>query len=394
MTVAPQLSVGNTLQALDDTSYSIFQNVNAPNNIELVCGNIFLGIQGSFAVVIPLGEQLGLCRGGQIETGLIAATVTMVATRNWTVGGQIQVNCMLDDSPRAGPLDARLAWKPPAGFGPAWRRDVWGTFKTRLEDTGGSPFIDTPASNNATWGIRAVTGHREQLAQLFTVPAGPSWSVARAIMQMTRHGSPIGSMEVAIQGDTTDGYGHAQPDGIDLGVSAAVLNSTIALTPGSTFVTYAFTPDVVLAPGNYWAVVRPSVSYPVSLIDFIVWHQNRAFFNIGGSHRTLNGIRFDLGNYPGHADVSQDLVKTSGPSVLWDVPATSVGQTRSTPDLSSLVQEVILTSGHETASALCFTFVTVGETRTFGFRAHGHPSGSPPGFAAQFRRRDTRGEVT
>lgn len=397
MSTAPQLAVGTTLDIKDDVNYSAFQGINAFPATELVCGNIFLGLQGYFAVRVPLGEQLGLCRGGTIETGLTNAAVTMVATRNWTAGGSIEVNCMLDDSPRAGPLDPRLAWKPPSGFGPDWRRDTWGTFDTRLEDTGGSPFLDTPAFNNPNWGLRYTElgeDQREELAQKFTVTGGP-WSVARAILEMRRFGSPSGSVEVAIQADSTDAYGRSQPSGTDLGVSASVLCSTVTATPGNGPVTFAFSPDVVLADGDYWVVLRAvPTAYAFSATNFLVWLHNRNFLNVGSSHYTPNGVGFDRGNYPGHVDIQLDTqAKIVGTAVIWSPPATSIGQTRSTPNLSSLVQEVILNSGHETASALCFTFRTVGETRTFGFRAHGHPSGSPPGFACQFRRRDSRGGV-
>lgn len=393
MTVAPQLAVGTTLANTDDVSYSIFQNIIAPNAIELVCGNIFLGLQGSIAVVIPLGEQLGLCRGGQIETGLVSAALTMRATRNWAAGGQILVNACLDDSPRAGPLDPRLAWKPPGGFGPDWRHDFWGTFRTRLETTAGSPLLDTGTPTNVSWALRQTVGARERLAQLFTIPAGPSWSIARAILELQKTGAPGGSFEVAIQRDVTDAYGRGGPSGIDLGVSAAVLNSGIPAGPSN--ITYAFSPNVLLVPGSYWAIMRPSVPYAVDGVNFISWRQNRNFFNVESRHYSTGSTRFVLGNYPGHVDVGIDMsAKAAGSAIVWDVPATAIGQSRSTPDLSPLIQEVILSSGHETASAICIFLQTVSQTITFGFAANGHPTLAAPGFAAQFRRRDTRGEVT
>jgi len=403
MTTAPQLAVGTTTQGIDDTSYSIFQLLNGPNAAGLVCGNFFLGLQAACAVVIPLGELLGLARGANIETGLTNAAVTFVANGNWTAGGTILCNVMLDDSPRhasedglgeAGAFDPRLAWKSPNGFGPAWRRDQWGSFGTRLEDTGGTPYMDNAPSTGGTFGMRTIAGKREELAQTFTVPAGPSWSVARAILELRRHGNPIGSMECAIQASQSNGFGRIEPDGIDLAVSAAVLNSTIPLNPATGQITYAFAPDVVLPPGQYWAVLRPSVAYPISLVDFVVWLQRRAFLNVGGSHRTLSGDRFDLGNYPGHVDVLNDLgAKEVGTDIVWNPIARTAGQTVSTPDLSPLVEEVIRNSGHETTSALCFTFKTVGETRTYRFAAHDHATRNPPGFACQFRRRDVRMEV-
>lgn len=392
MSVAPQLAVGTTTQGIDDTNYSVFQNVNGPGGTQLVCGNIFLGLQGYCAMVIPLGELAGLARGGMIENSLISAALTLRADGTWSAGGNIDVHVMLDDSPRAGPLDPRLAWKPPGGFGPDWRHDFWGEFDTRLEDTGGTPFIDTPVFNTMIWGMRAVAGAREQLAQIFTVPAGPSWSVARALLELRRFGTPAGSTEVAIQANTVDPYGRDIPDGVDLGVSAAVANGTVPLTPGNAQITFAFAPDVVLAPGQYWVVFRPSgAPWAVDGVNFIVWGQNRAFFNVGGAHLASNASRLSQGNYPGHVDVSLDLGAKSVGSIAWAVPAAVPGQTLSTPDLTSLVQEVILNSGHETASALLFAFLTNGETRTFRFRAHNHPSGTPPGFACQYRRRDIRG---
>ena len=396
MSVAPQLAVGTTLVPIDDTSFSVFQNLNAPDATTLVCGNIFIGLQGYVAVRVPLGAFSGLARGGKIETGLVSAALSFVAAGSWTAGGTLLCNVMIDDSPRAGPIDRNLAWKPPGGLSGTWRRDLWGVFDQRLEDTGGAPFIDTGLGNSGTFGIRTVVGAREQLAATFTVPAGPSWSVARAILELRRHGAPIGSMEVAIQGSTSDGYGHVEPDGVDLAVSSSVLNSTIPLTPATGSITYAFAPNVVLAPGNYWTIIRPAVAYPISPVDFVVWMQRRIFFTPnGGSHFTPNGDRFSIASYPGQADVNVDtLAKQAGPDIVWNPIARSPGQTVSTPDLSPLVREVIMSSGHETVDALCFTIRSVGETRTYRFAAQGHPTLNPPGFAAQFTRRNTRGEVT
>lgn len=394
MSVAPQLAVGTTLQGIDDTTYSIFQLLNGPLATQLICGNFFLGLQSACVVAVPLGELLGLARGGTIENSLINAGVTMVANGTWSAGGTILVNVMLDDSPRAGPLDSRLAWKPPGGFGPAWRRDAWGVFDHRLEDTGGTPFVDTGPGTSGSFGIRAVVGQREELAQAFNVVGGP-WSIAREIVELRRFGNPIGSMEIAIQGSQSDGFGHIEPDGVDIAVSAPVLNSTIPLSPASGPIAFAFTPDVVLADGAYWAVIRSSVPYPVSVVDFVVWMQSRVFLGLGGSHRTLNGVRFDQGNFPGHIDVLNDVsAKEVGTDIVWNPIARVAGQTISTPDLTALVQEVILNSGHETASAICFTFKTVGETRTYRFASHDHPTFNPPGFAAQYRRRDHRAEAT
>lgn len=390
MTTAPQLAVGTTTQVIDDTSFSVFQQINAPQLTELVCGNIFLGLQGYVAVVVPLGESLGLTRGATIETSLTDASLSFRATRNWAAGGQLLVNCMVDDNPRGQQLDPRLAWKPPGGFGPSWRHDSWGTFRTRLEDTGGSPFLDVGTSANAAWPLRQTVGERERLASTFTVAGGP-WSVARAILELQRTGSPSGSMEVAIQGSQSNGFGSQEPDGVDLAVSATVTNATIPTTP--TLTTFAFSPDVVLSDGvQYWCVLRPSVAYPVNGTDYVSWRQNRAFFNVGGAHYAPNAVRLSRGLYPGHVDVSLDTAaKEVGTPITWNVPARSIGQTVSTPDLSPLVQEVCLTSGHETASALCFTVRASGQTITYGFAAHGHPTLDPPAFACQFRRRDVRG---
>lgn len=400
MSVAPQLAMGTTSQAIDDTSFSIFQSLLDPSATTLIAGNFFLGLQGYAAVAIPIGELQGLDRGANIETGLTNAAVTFTADGNWTAGGTISCNVMVDDSPRKGPLDSRLAWKPPGGFGPdIWRGDGWGVFDQRLEDTGGTPFID---SGPSTAGVilTLFTGFRERLAAMFTVPAGPSWSVARARLEMERIGNPIGSHEVAIQA-TTLGPGGFQfePSGVDLGVSAAVLNSTIPLTPGAT-ITYAFAPDVVLPPGDYWTVIRPVVPYLGNFgVDSVAWRQKRQFLGVGGMHyhRLIVGTgttRFNTGNYPGHVDVHfATLAKEAGTSIIWNPIARSAGQSISTPDLSPLVQEVIRTAGHETTSALCFTFRTVGETRTYRFAAHGHPTLAAPVFDCQFRRRDNRSVV-
>jgi len=399
VTTAPQLAVGFTSQAIDDTSFSVFQSVQAPLATTLIAGNFFLGLQGGAAVVIPIGELKGLDRGANIETALTNCAVTFTAAGSWTAGGAISCNVMIDDSPRAGPLDSRLAWKPPGGFGPnVWRRDGWGVFDQRLEDTGGTPFVDNGLGDYSGFGMNALAGLRERTAGAFTVPVGPSWSVARAILQMRRFGNPVGSMVAAIQAEgLMPGGAGLQPDGIDLGVSAPVLNSTLSAAAAGSAITYAFAPDVVLPPGNYWTVLRPSVPYVANLVDFVAWMQKRQFLGVGGAHyhtAAAAAVRLNNGNYPGHVDVHFDtLAKEAGTPIIWNPIARSSGQSISTPDLSPLVQEVIKTSGHETTSALCFTFRTVGETRTYRFAAHGHPTLAAPGFACQFRRRQHRGEV-
>jgi hypothetical protein len=183
VTVAPQLAVGTTSQGIDDTTFSIFQLLNGPLGTVLVTGNFFLGLQAGVAVVVPLGELLGLQRGANIETGLTNAAVTFTAAGNWTAGGTILCNVMLDNSPRhssedglgdAGPYDSRYPQKSPNGYGPAWRQDRWGVFDLRLEDTGGSPFLDQLAGTSGSFGLRAIAGHRDELAARFVVPAGRS----------------------------------------------------------------------------------------------------------------------------------------------------------------------------------------------------------------------------
>lgn len=402
MTTAPQLAVGTTLQGIDDVSFSAFQQLNAPFGAQLITGNIFLGIQGYFAVAVPIGEQLGLARGATIETGLTNAAVTLRSAGAWSAGGAISIDVLVDDGPRggaddglgeSGDLDPRLAWKPPGGFGPAWRRDFWGQFDHRLEDTGGSPFLDTGLGGSGTFGLRAVAGHRDELAQPFTVPAGPAWSVARTILELQKVGAPTGSVEVAIQASQSNGVGGIEPDGVDVAVSAAVTCASIPAGPGP--ITFAFAPDAVLSPGTYWTILRSAVPYPVSITDFLIWMQQRAFLGTGGAHRTLTGVRFDQGNYPGHVDVHLDtLAKELGPPIAWSPPASAgPGATFTTPNLSPLVQEVARRAGHETRHALCFTFRTTGETRTFRFASHDHATLAEPGFACQFRRRDHRGGV-
>ena len=393
MTQAPFFATGTTLQGIDDTSFSVFQALNDPLNPTLICGTLLFGLQGYLAVVMPLGElgNLALARGAKILTDQINAAVSFVASGSWTAGGEILCNVMLDDSPRSGPLNPRLAWKPVEGFGPDWRSDIWGVFDVVLEDTGGAPFIDLGLGLTFNFGIGAVAGHREELAVSFVVPAGPDWSVARAIKELQRTGNPIGSMEVAIQANLIDSFGRNLPDGVDIGVSATVLNSTIPLTPASGPITFAFSPDVVLAPGTYWSVIRQAVPYPVSLIDFVAWGQRRLFLNINrAAHRTgtsgtkdplvpAGGVRLYIGNYPGHVDLHSDFLdREIGTDIVWNPIARSVGQSISTPDLSPLVQEAILFSGHETVSALCFTFRTVGETQTYRFATHKHATLRPP----------------
>jgi hypothetical protein len=405
VTVAPQLAVGTTLVNADDVWFSVFQSITQPNATVLLAGNFFLGLQAYTAVRIDMGSLLGLARGATIETGLTNAAVTFTAAGNWTAGGTITCTVVADTGPRglselvpngdtaAQQYDSRLAFKPDGGYGPAWRRDFSGVFDMRAEDTGGTPFVDTGVATTGSFGIRTVANLREQFAHPFTVSGGP-WSIARMRLRLRRFGNPIGSCEVAIQTDTSDGFGHVQPDGVDLGVTATVLNSVAPLSPGIGLVDYAFAPDLVLPDGNYWAVLRPVVTYPVSLTDFIVWGQRRVFLGPGGSHRTLLGNRFGHGNYPGHADVHLDLAaKELGPAIVWNPVARSTGQVVSTPDLSPLVQEVVRLAGHETIHALIFVFRTSGETRTYRFAGNAHATFNPPGFACQFRRRDTRGGV-
>ncbi len=394
MSTAPHLAVGTTLLSTDDVWFSVFQGLNQPSTTQLIAGNFFLGLQGYVAIRVDMGALLGLDRGATIETGLTNAQVSFVADSTWTAGGEIQCNVMIDDSPRQGPLDTRLAWKPPGGITGIWREDGWGLFSQIIEDTGGTPFLDTLIGTTGVFALELLPGLRSRIAARFVVPVGPDWSVARVICELRRFSNPIGSVEVAIQADGANAVGIQEPDGVDLGVSASVLNSTVVSTPGSGPITFAFTPDVVLPPGTYWTVLRQDVPYVGDFVNFIVWMQRRIFFAVGGSHfhSSFQANRFDVANYAGHIDIHRDtLAKELGPAIIWNPVARVAGQNISTPDLSPLVQEVIRTSGHETISALCFTFRTVGETRSYRFASNDHPSSNPPAFSCQFRRRDIRG---
>jgi hypothetical protein len=396
------LSFGVTGNVADDTSFSVFQLANGPAGTVNVCGNFFLGLQASIAVRLPM--IVGPHRGARLETVLTQSSVAMVATSTWAAGGSININCMVDTGPRGASdsvpngdtapasdqLDARLAFKPQDGFGPSWRRDYSGQFDMLLEDTVSTPFLDTGVATGGSFGIRTVVGAREEFSNRFVVPGGPSWSVARVLLRLRRFGAPTGSMEVAIQAEQSDGYGHLEPDGVDIAVTAAVLNSVPPLSPGIAQVTFAFTPDAVLPPGNYFLVFRPSgAPYPVSLVNFIVWGQRRLFVANAGSHRTSLGYFFDQALYPGHVDVHFDtLAKEVGSSIVWAIPAAVAGNLMVSPDLGPLAEEVIRNAGHETIHALIFTFRTVGQTLAFRFAGHGHGVYSPPSWATRFVRRN------
>lgn len=388
-------AIGTTLNFYDDTSFNVFQPLNGPAAQILTCGNIFLGIQGYMGLRFPLAEgpdPRSLGRGGTVLADSLLPQITLTAAGTWTAGGSISISMLLDDSPRDGPQDLQLAWKPPGGSGPSWRRDAWGVFDTRLEDTGGAPFIDNGVGTLQV-GMSIFTDLREELGARIVVPAGPSWSVARVINLMSRFGIPIGSTEVALQGNSVNAAGYDEPDGVDLGVSAAVANTpTIPLQPAGGNVTFAFAPDVVLAPGIYWVVTRPSVPYVADFTNFIAWKQKRVFLGVGGSHRhgPAFGIGFDQANYWGVVDVFFDVTAKELPAIIWSPPAAVFGDTIQTPDLSALIQEVITTSGHEATSAVGFTFKTVGETRTFRFASNEHATLAAPSFFAQYKARYAR----
>ncbi len=387
-------AIGTTLNYWDDASYNVFQPLNSPANAVIWCGNIWLGLQGACAIRFPLAEgpdPRSLGRGGTVLTSALPADITLTAAGGWTAGGTISISMLLDDSPRDGPQDLQVAWKPAEGSGAGWRRDAWGVFDARLEDTGGTPFLDQGVGTLQV-GMSILGGLREELGAKFVVPAGPSWSVARVINKMSRFGTPTGSTEVAIQGNTVNAVGYDEPDGIDAGVSATVLNSAIPLQPTGGDVTFAFTPDVVLAPGTYWVVVRPSVAYVADFANFITWFQKRIFLGVGGSHKqgATYGVGFDQSNYFGGVDIHFDVSAKALPAITWNPPAAVSGDTLTTPDLSSLIQEVITTSGHEATSAICFIFTTVGETRTYRFASNDHATLAAPSFFAQYKARYAR----
>lgn len=391
MTVAPQLAVGTAIVATDDTSYSVFQNLNGPNSTQLVFGNIFLGLQGAAAIRIAMGELKGLDRGAKIDNSLINAALSLVRNAAWPGGDSATITVALDEQPRRLEEDSAMAMKKETDFGPAWRRDGWGQWDVQVRRPDTSTIVDL-GTGVLDVQLRPAVDRRLRIGQLFTIGVGET--VRDVICRLRRYGTPTGSVELVLYPSESDGWSQIRPDeDSPIAVSGAVANATIPTTAGGTDVTFTFAPDVVLAAGSYWAVLRPSgTPWTESATDTIAFLQSRGFLFTGGSVYTA-GNRFDTFLYRGHVDVHFDILARASSGVAWALPAGAVGGTSPSPDLTSIVQEACLARSHETINALIFSITTSGATGTYRVAAATHPTRSPPGFACQFTRRNVRGGV-
>jgi len=334
--MATILTNGIIARAEADTWAHAFQspNITPYQDPSLIMGNFFIGLQST---IFWKFTGHGIPRGAQIESALIdmdAAFTSGVGTKasRFTISDMSghRSEALLDNT-----------------FGPAWRAMLWGRFKVILRNSPSSIITDTLPSiaTNGAWAIRWQNNSaggvmNDQMAQRITLGASPG-VLGSAQLQLNRVGAPAGNMQVQIAAVTTVN-GLTVPGSI-LASSNTITASSIPLTPG--LVTFNFSgANQISLPANtdVFLILRSTLPYNVDGTNFINWHQQRAFFGAGGGRHYGTGVDFDFQNFPGAADVYQvQSVEGLTPTVPWDTPPFTAGNTYQSPDLTALVQHAV-----------------------------------------------------
>jgi len=342
-----------------DTDFNAFQLVNGFGDTQLLVGNIFLGIQGGCVFKFT---GAGIPKGSTIKS----AVIDVVADDSSGAAGvttQIQGVAMGPDK----------AWVP-GRYGlstPKWRRDFWGTFAADVRNLAAATIVDTvPAATNQTWGLRQLLGFRQKMAQRFTVPAGAGDTLGDIRLELTRAGAPAGtlSLEVRVPRDN-------DPTGELLAVSDPVVAAGIPAGPSDVTFTFSGVNQIALEGATtYYVVLRSDLPYPTSAVDWIGWRQRREFFGPGGGRHFGVGRDWDNQNYPGVADVFEDITDQVGVDVAWSMPPFVIGTTYTTPDITEIVQAIVSDQYYQSGGPIGIAFDSFGNTGQRRIAAEGNPA--------------------
>jgi len=361
-----------------------------------IAGNFFLGLQGSTVNIF----DAGIPRGAIIESAVMRVTAYQPSGSVFTTNlNTVARDASLIRRPLLSPLTHFVGWRP----------DQWSNASMVLLNTTFGTIATTGAADNAFWIMRQIQastspyavvatpnrGHRERMAQGFTVPAAGNTQILNATLLLYRQGLPIGNVRVHIYAAILDSDGVTLvPDDISgpLATSNDLSMDGLTTAAAGANETFQFTgaDQIVLTPSaDYFLVIVPD-AYAINNTAWIAMRHQNTFLSAGRLMHFGEGIGLDWQNFPGNVDAFVAFNNSpSSVSVPW-VPAAFnfAGQNHVTPDVSQLVQDQVNDPNYgEDLGIAITTILNGGGTPNRVWRSAVHASNTPPRLDVTYRRR-------
>ena len=361
-----------------------------------IAGNFFLGLQGQAINIF----DAGIPKGAIIESATMRVTAFQNSASIFTtnLNTSSRSSALLVDRPMASPLTHFIGWRP----------DQWSNADMRLDSNTASLIIETSGgTNNSNWNIRQIQaavspggvspssnrGHRERMAQRFTMPVVGNSTIGSVELQMFRTGLalPFTNLRVQIMGAVLDG-GSLVPDEIVLATSSNVTYASIPTAPATGApITFSFVggEQITLTAGTDYFIVLDPDPYPLNNADYLTLRHQNTFLSTGRLWHYGEGIGMDWQNFPGVVDSWQVTENNpGGTDIPWAPPNFITGVNYFTPDISALVQSQVNDPDYGEDRGITITVRdNVGGTPSRIWRSAAHPSNLPPRLDVTYRRR-------
>lgn len=374
----------------------IFQGANNlwRTDQRIISGNFFLGLQAQTSQIFAAG----IPRGAIIESAVMRVTA-------FQTSGAAAYTTNINTPARGTRLQNRPLINPISHF-IGWTKDSWSNAGMTLNSNTATLIVTTnPAATNASWAMRfeqastsplgitpsAGRGHRERLAQGFTMPAVGNTTIGSLTAEMFRtNPGPAGNVRAHVYPAILDG-GVLVPDesGGPLATSDDVAIAAIPVAAGPVVFPFTGGDQIALTVGNdYFLVIEPD-AYVINSLNHISLRHHNQFLETGRLMHYGEGIGGDWGNYPGTIDVNQAVAADeAGTAVLWNIPQFIAGNNYFTPSLTDLVQQQVNDDNYgEDLAIIINTSRNIGGNPNRIWRSANAVAGSPPRLDVTYRRR-------
>jgi hypothetical protein len=360
--------IQSDIESRDNDYIGLASNNTDAEEINLVVGDVFLGIQSSFLcgfnnAVVPPNSEITSAVCDFFTDPLFGPPQT----------GAITCDIKAPDR-EAGSDDGSLKYFPFYGrdteVGIGWRFHGSDTFHVHVKSDVGGTIADTTGVATTRSDPVAQTSGINEVAQKFTV--GTSVTLGSVDLTLARVGTGGGNWQASIVAPLSSPSDGSIPGNQNatvfvrpnLAISDVVVGSTISTS--ETVVTFSFSGDeqVTLPAGDYYVRLFKSDGDVTDSSNYLNTYLNRTFLGSAGMRHTANVVGLGKFNYPVDADI---LVAARtfelSTSVAWVMPDPMNQLTRhSTPSLAVLVQEIVDDPGYIQGNHIALNFTATGET--------------------------------
>ena len=333
-----------------------------------------------------LWQELPLLNDEYIEEAYITLTATTAKSEPFIADIAMFSNLELLPQPPPFPPAGGSAWTftflPGTGKPTRWL-PVATAFNLFLEllDSGSASLVDITGTTNATLFLKSrknviagVTLGPDQVGQAFELTVEPNSTIATAVIKLIRSGTITGTDEMTLSLYSRDTADIESLPGDVLAVSDVVAPSSVGTTDSDITFTFSggesfLTMDAGL---RRWMVLDTAYDRTGGHIRWKASTGQYQFFSDdkeGYSSILARGNDLFISNYilsnqlPYYDPDSTNAgsIAPHGSIINWDVPAVSIGDQVTTPNLATLVQEYIRSGSYNegdflTHLALAFGF--------------------------------------